>query len=402
MLRRRMLTMLGVVTLTVLALATAKFISIYQQIQQFSGPRPPIAVSAATASLQPWQNLLPAIGSLKAFQGVELTVEVGGTVNDLQFNSGEKVRLHQPLVQLDSDVEQASMATAQAELGLAQVEYERGKNLVGRQAISKSEFDRLSAELQKSITRVAQLKALLEKKRIIAPFAGTIGIRQVDVGDFVAAGTPVATLQDLSTLFVDFFLPEQNVPLLAIGQQVRIKVAAYPDEVFIGQISAINPKVEDSTRNLQVRAMLANPNGKLLPGMFANLQVLLAEQAEQVVVPETAVTFTLYGNSLYVVVPHTPEPAPNPCESAVGSLMCAVGIAQAPAAAEQPVQELQVERRFVETGERRDGQVVIRKGLKAGEQIVIAGQLKLDNGARVSLSDDQSLTENASSQPAAN
>ena len=402
MLRRRMLTMLGVVTLTVLALATAKFISIYQQIQQFSGPRPPIAVSTATASLQPWQNLLPAIGSLKAFQGVELTVEVGGTVNDLQFNSGEKVRLHQPLVQLDSDVEQASMATAVAELGLAKVEYERGKNLVGRQAISKSEFDRLSAELQKSITRVAQLKALLEKKRIIAPFAGTIGIRQVDVGDFVAAGTPVATLQDLSTLFVDFFLPEQNVPLLAIGQQVRIKVAAYPDEVFVGQISAINPKVEDSTRNLQVRAMLANPNGKLLPGMFANLQVLLAEQAEQVVVPETAVTFTLYGNSLYVVVPHTPEPAPNPCESAVGSLMCAIGIAQAPAAAEQPVQELQVERRFVETGERRDGQVVIRKGLKAGEQIVIAGQLKLDNGARVSLSDDQSLTENASSQPAAN
>ena len=402
MLRRRMLIMLSLVILTVVALASAKFIAIYQQIQQFSGPRPPIAVSTATASLQPWQNLLPAIGSLKAFQGVELTVEVGGTVNDLQFNSGEKVRLHQPLVQLDSDVEQASMATAVAELGLAKVEYERGKNLVGRQAISKSEFDRLSAELQKSITRVAQLKALLEKKRIIAPFAGTIGIRQVDVGDFVAAGTPVATLQDLSTLFVDFFLPEQNVPLLAIGQQVRIKVAAYPDEVFVGQISAINPKVEDSTRNLQVRAMLANPNGKLLPGMFANLQVLLAEQAEQVVVPETAVTFTLYGNSLYVVVPHTPEPAPNPCESAVGSLMCAIGIAQAPEASAQSVQALQVQRRFVETGERRDGQVVIRKGLKAGEQIVTAGQLKLDNGASVSLSDDQSLSENANSQPAAN
>lgn len=402
MLRRRMLIMLSLVVLTVLALATSKFISIYQQIQQFSGPRPPIAVSAATAQLQPWQQLLPAIGSLKAFQGVELTVEAGGTVNSLQFNSGEKVRLHQPLVQLDNDVEQASLATAQAELGLAQLEYERGKNLVNRQAISKSEFDRLSAELQKSITRVAQLKALLEKKRIIAPFAGTIGIRQVDVGDFVAAGTPVATLQDLSTLFVDFFLPEQNVPLLAIGQQVRINVAAYPGEVFVGQISAINPKVEDSTRNLQVRAMLANPNGKLLPGMFANLQVLLAEQAEQVVVPETAVTFTLYGNSLYVVVPQAPSAAANPCDSTVGKLMCALGIAQPPAPAEQATQALQVERRFVETGERRDGQVVIRKGLKAGEQIVTAGQLKLDNGASVSLIDDQALAGKASSQPAAN
>ena len=402
MLRRRMLIMLGVVLLIVLVLAAYKAFSIYTMIQGFSAPKPPTSVAVATATEQPWQARLPTVGTLKALQGVDLSLEIAGTVTEVQFESGQKVKAGQPIVQLDSAVESALLETAQADLGLAQVDYNRGSQLVGSQAISKGEFDRLSAVFKKNKATVNQLKASLAKKRILAPFSGTIGIRQVDVGDFVAAGTPVATLQDLSTLFVDFFLPEQNVPLLAIGQQVRIKVAAYPDEVFIGQISAINPKVEDSTRNLQVRAMLANPNGKLLPGMFANLQVLLAEQAEQVVVPETAVTFTLYGNSLYVVVPHTPEPAPNPCESAVGSLMCAVGIAQAPAAAGQPVQDLQVERRFVETGERRDGQVVIRKGLKAGEQIVIAGQLKLDNGARVSLSDDQSLTENASSQPAAN
>jgi membrane fusion protein (multidrug efflux system) len=401
MLRRRLLTMLSVVTLVVLALAAAKFVSIYQQIQQFSAPPPPIAVSAATASEQLWQSRLPAIGSLKAFQGVDLTVEAAGTVKDLEFRSGEKVSLNQPLLQLDSAVEQASLATEQAELALAKVEHERGKNLLARQALSKSEYDRLSAELQKSITRVAQLNALLERKRIIAPFAGTIGIRQVDVGDFVTSGTTVATLQDLSKLFVDFYLPEQNVPQLALGQQVRISVAAYPGEVFIGEITAINPKVEVSTRNLQVRALLANPDAKLLPGMFANLQVLLASQAKQVVVPETAITFTLYGNSLYVVGPKEQPAASNPCTSTAGQLLCWLGLAKAPEAVE-PQQSLVVERRFVSTGERRDGLVIISKGLRAGEQIVTAGQLKLDNGASVSLVADQATAPATASPSAAN
>ena len=401
MLRRRLLTMLSVVTLVVLALAAAKFVAIYQQIQQFSAPRPPIAVSAATASEQLWQSRLPAIGSLKAFQGVDLTVEVAGTVKDLQFRSGETVSLHQPLLQLDSVVEQASLATEQAELALAQVEHARGKNLLERQALSKSEYDRLSAKLQKSVTRVTQLKALLERKRITAPFAGTIGIRQVDVGDFVSSGTTVATLQDLSKLFVDFYLPEQNVPQLALGQEVRISVAAYPGEVFIGEITAINPKVEVSTRNLQVRALLANPDNKLLPGMFANLQVLLASQAKQVVVPETAITFTLYGNSLYVVGAKDQPAASNPCTSSAGQLLCWLGLAKAPEAVE-PQQSLVVERRFVSTGERRDGLVIISKGLRAGEQIVTAGQLKLDNGASVSLVADQATAPASASPSAAN
>jgi membrane fusion protein (multidrug efflux system) len=401
MLRRRLFTMLSVVTLVVLALAAAKFVSIYQQIQQFSAPHPPIAVSAATASEQLWESRLAAIGSLKAFQGVDLTVEAAGTVKDLQFNSGETVSLNQPLLQLDSAVEQASLASEQADLALAQVEYERGKNLLQRQVLSKSEYDRLSATLQKSMTRVTQLKALLERKRLVAPFAGTIGIRQVDVGDFVDSGSTVATLQDLSKLFVDFYLPEQNVPQLALGQTVRISVAAYPGEVFSGQITAINPKVEVSTRNLQVRALLANPDSKLLPGMFASLQVLLPNQAKQVVVPETAITFTLYGNSLYVIGQKDQPAASNPCTSTAGQLLCWLGLAKAPDAAEAQ-QSLVVERRFVSTAERRDGLVIISKGLKAGEQIVTAGQLKLDNGASVSLIEDHATPLTPASPPAAN
>lgn len=370
MLLRRMLIMLGVVLVVVLALAAYKGFSIYQQIQMFSAPQPAISVDAAHAEERPWQGRLPAIGTLKAFQGVDLTVEVGGTVRDVLFLSGEKVTLKQPLIQMDSDVEQASLATAEAELGLARVEFERGRSLVNRQSISKSEFDRLASELQKANASVAQLKAMLAKKRILAPFAGTIGIRQIDVGDYLSSGTIIATLQDISTLFVDFFLPEQAVPKLAIGERVRFSVAAYPNEVFEGEIAAINPKVEDTTRNVQVRAMLDNPGSKLLPGMFANLQVLLPGEPLHVVVPETAITYTLYGNSVYVIGEKKGED---------GQVV----------KDDKGQTQLTVERRVIETGERRDGVVVILKGLQAGEQVVTAGQLKLDNGAYVSIANAQ-------------
>ncbi len=372
MLLRRMLIMLGVVLVVVLALAAYKGFSIYQQIQMFSAPQPAISVSAAHAEEQPWQGRLPAIGTLKAFQGVDLAAEVDGIVREVMFESGQKVTLGQPLIQLDSEVERASLATAEAERSLAQIEYERGRSLVSRSNISKSEFDRLASTLQKATASVAQLKAQLDKKRINAPFAGTIGIRQVDTGDYLSPGATIATLQDLSRLHVDFFLPEQRAPQLQVGQPVRLSVAAYPDEQFEGRIAAINPKVENETRNLQVRATLSNPDEKLLPGMFANLEVLLPGEQAQIVVPETAITYTLYGNSVYVVKEKQDEDGK--------TLKDADGNAQ-----------LSVERRFVETGERRAGQVVIGKGLKVGEQVVTSGQLKLDNGAHVVIVDDPAL-----------
>lgn len=370
MLLRRMLIMLGVVLAVVLALAAYKGFSIYQQIQMFSAPQPAISVSAAVAREQPWQSRLPAIGTLKAYQGVDLTAEVLGTVKEVLFQSGEKVTLGQPLLQLDSEVERAILATAEAVRALARVEYQRGQDLIKRQAISKSEFDRLNAELLKAEASVTQLKAELDKKRILAPFAGTIGIRQVDTGDYLSPGTSFATLQDLSRLYVDFFLPEQDYPKLAIGQRVRLSLAAYPGEVFSGEISALNPKVEETTRNVQVRAMLPNPDNKLLPGMFANLEVLLPGEQPQVLVPETAITYTLYGNSVYVISEQKDDKG-------------------AVVKDDKGQPRLVVERRFVETGERRDGQVLVLKGLQAGEQVVTAGQLKLDNGAHVAIVEDQ-------------
>jgi len=374
---RRMLFMLGAVVVVVAILAALKFNSIYQQIQQFQAPKPAIDVETELARRMDWQSRLPAIGTLKASQGIDLSVEIAGTITDVQFQSGEKVSKGQAIVLLDSEMEQASLTSAEADLNLSRLEFQRARSLLDRQAISRSEYDRLNAESQKAAASVAQLRASLSKKRILAPFSGTIGIRQVDVGDYIAAGTPIATLQDLTTLYVDFFLAEQHVPLLKLGQRVQLQVAAYPGERFEGVISALNPKVETTTRNVQVRAELGNPDGRLLPGMFADLQVLLPTETAQVVVPETAITYTLYGNSVLLVTEGTPPEG---------------------VSSDEPY--LVVERRFVTTGERRDGQTVVLDGLEGGEQVITAGQLKLDSGAHVAIAESRTLKLEGSQQPA--
>lgn len=355
-LRRHMLIMLAAVAVVVLALAAYKGYSIYQQEKLFTAPPAPISVEAVAARVQPWQQRIPAIGSLKAVQGVNITAEISGTISEVLFKSGQRVERGQPLLKLTSAVEQANLRSSEAALALANVQRNRARNLIGSSAISRSEYDRLNAEAQQAQANVEELRATLEKRQVLAPFTGRIGLNLVDRGDYLAAGTPVATLQDLSHLEVDFSLPENQAPQLATGQRVLINVAAYPTEHFEGEIIALNPRVDDATRNQQVRARLANPGERLLPGMFAQLEVILPQEPQKVVVPETAVTYSLYGDALYVV--HEKE-GPNDQKQQV------------------------VERRFVTTGDRRDGLVVIEKGLQAGEQVVTSGQLKLEEGSTV-------------------
>ena len=376
MLRRRMLIMLGTTLLVVVALGSYKGYSIYQQLQKLAAPPKPVYVSAVEASSQPWQSRLTTVGSLTAFQGVELTSETRGQVKEVFFDSGQHVERGQPLVQLKNSVEKASLATAEASLGLARIEFKRAQDLLKRQVLAKSEFDRLAAELAKSEAVVEQLRAVLAKKEIRAPFTGTIGIRKVDVGSQLSYGTPFATLQNLDKLYLDFFLPEQNLPLLKVGQTVLMSVSAYPGEVFQAHIAAISPKVETNTRNVQIRASLDNPGERLLPGMFAGLAVLYGLKEDAIVIPETAVTFTLYGNTVYVVAPKLDEDGK--------AVLDADG---------QP--QLIAERRNVEAGERRDSLVHIRSGLKANEQVVTNGQLKLDDGTLIMLTEDPAQTKAA-------
>tara|TARA_R110002051_G_scaffold83393_1_gene147725 strand:+ start:28537 stop:29673 length:1137 start_codon:yes stop_codon:yes gene_type:complete len=368
---RRLIVMLVLVALFILALAAYKYFSITQQIAMFSAPQPPIEVAATEAVETQWQTRLPAIGTMTAALGVELTAEVNGTVTEVLFTSGQQVETGQPLLVMSSAVEQASLQSAEAQANLARLEFKRQENLLARQSISQSQFDQARSSLQQSTSQAEELRAILAKKRINAPFAGRIGISQVDPGDYLSPGTSIATLQNLSSLFVDFFMPEQFYPQLAIDQLVRIKVAAFPEQAFEGQIVAINPKVEASTRNLQVRALVENPEEQLLPGMFAELEVLQPLETPQIVVPETAITFTLYGNSVYVIKPRLDDDG------------------QPQMHEEEPV--LEVERRSVTTGDRRDGQIVVLTGLQAGEQVVTAGQLKLDSQTRVVVNNSNPL-----------
>ncbi|SDR92465.1 membrane fusion protein, multidrug efflux system [Halopseudomonas xinjiangensis] len=369
---RRLVILIVLFVVVVAGLGIYKALSIRSQIAMFTAPKPPIHVGATSAEQLQWQTRLPAIGTLTSALGVELTAEVSGVVSEVLFESGQKVEAGQDLVRMGGAVEQASLATAEAQAELARLEFNRQQNLLQRQSISQSQYDQARSSLRQATARADELRATLEKKRIQAPFSGRIGISRVDPGDYLSPGANIATLQNLDRLYVDFFMPEQYYPQLAMGQTVRVKVAAFPGEVFEARVVAINPKVEATSRNLQIRASVANPDEKLLPGMFAELELVLPGESAQVVVPETAMTFTLYGNSVYVITPRRDEDGEVVTDESG-----------------EPV--LEVQRRFVKTGQRRDGQVVVLEGLQPGEQVVISGQLKLDNGARVAIDNSNPL-----------
>lgn len=364
---RRLILLIVIFILVVAGLGAWKFWSIRQQIAIFTAPPPPIQISASEAQQIDWQTRLPAIGTLTARQGVELTSEISGTVDRLSVVSGEVVEAGQTLLRMHDEVERASLATAEAQVELADLDFNRQRNLLQRQSISQAQFDQASSSLRQSRARASELRAILQKKTITAPFSGRLGIIHVDPGDYLSPGTPIATLQDLSSLHVDFSLAEQHYPQLSIGQQVELSVAAFPGQRFSGRISAINPRVDAASRTLLVRASVDNPEEQLLPGMFAELDVLLPDTQPRMVVPETAINFSLYGNSVYVVVPAEDS------ESGAGS------------------EQLQAKRRFISIGDRRDGLVVVTEGLQPGDKVVSSGQLKLDDGTAVVINNSNPL-----------
>lgn len=358
---RRMVTMLVIVLCIVSMLAGYKAFWVNQQLALLHAPKPPVSVAVTPVTEQPWQHQLPAAGTLKALQGIDLTIEVPGVVTQVQFESGQAVTAGQPLLQLDNQMEKAQLDITLANRGLARQDFERGKQLVDIQAISNGEFDRLSSELDRHNALVNQSTAALAKKHLTAPFSGTIGIRQVNIGDYLQSTAVVASLQDTSSLYVDFHVPEQAVQLIEIGQSIQVAVSAQPRQHTVATVSAINPIVDDNTRNVRVRATLPNPHNRLLPGMFASLQVQLAAPVPQVVVPEGSITYSPYGQYVYVVSEHD------------DASKLAVMIA---------------EQRLIKTGERRNGQVIILEGLTPGERVVTAGQQKLEQGTSVSVSVD--------------
>jgi membrane fusion protein (multidrug efflux system) len=358
-----------------------------KMIEQFmsAGGFPPVTISATEAKADSWVPRLPAIGSFEAVQGIELAPQLGGVIRALHFDSSQVVEAGQLLVELDDEVEQADLKSGLAQLQEANLSLGRQRELFQKGNTSQASLDASIASRDTAAATVERSRALIDQKAIAAPFAGVLGIRLVDLGDYVSPGTPLVTLQQLDPIYVDFPVPERDIARVRVGQTVEILADAYPDELYTGRIEFIDTRIQQDTRDVLVRVSVANEDRRLLPGMFANVNVLAGTAQPVVTIPRTAISYSLYGDSVYVVVPAAaPESAAS--DAATDS---AADPATADAAPAQP--QLVVERRFVVLGETRDGIVAVAEGIEAGEMVVTSGQIKLRPGATVVIDNSISL-----------
>jgi membrane fusion protein (multidrug efflux system) len=316
---------------------------------------PPATVTATQASFQSWQPQLAAVGSLRAVRGVDVTTEVPGLVREIAFSSGQEVKAGQLLVRLNDDSDVALLRSLQANAELAQTVYKRDKAQFEIQAIAKAQLDADAADLKSKNAQVAQQAALVDKKTIRAPFAGRVGITTVNPGQYLNPGDAIVTLQAIDPIYADFYLPQQQLGQLEVGQIVKIDTNAYNGRIFDGKIRSINPRVDNTTRNVQIEASVDNRERKLLPGMYANVKIEAGGEQRYLTLPQTAITYNPYGATVFLVKPGTHK-------DAQGKL--------------QPVAQ-QV---FVTPGPTRGDQVAILKGVDEGMQVVTSGQLKLKNG----------------------
>ncbi|WP_068857901.1 efflux RND transporter periplasmic adaptor subunit [Perlucidibaca aquatica] len=339
-------------------------------------PMPPAVVSSATAKSETWAASLSGVGTVVASNGADVTTESGGIIAALHFESGARVKKGDLLVTLSAGTERADLARLQAQADLAKSEYARLERLFKLDAISKSELDRAQADLSAARAGADAQRAKLAQKQIRAPFSGQLGIRQVNVGQYLSAGTPIVSLQAINPVFVDFTLPEQNQAAVEKGQTVTVVVDSQPGRTFSGVISAIEPMMDSKTRNFKVRARFDNADEALRPGLFARASIGLAKTASVVTIPQTSVSYNPYGNSVYVI------------QSVKGK-----------AADGKVTDELVVRRRFIKTGETRGDLVVVTDGLKAGEQVATSGLLKLQNDSKVKINNTVQPSASATPTP---
>ncbi|MGH6912980.1 MAG: efflux RND transporter periplasmic adaptor subunit [Geminicoccales bacterium] len=353
--------------------------------------QPPVTVATEPAKVETWVTKLPAIGTLRAVQGVEVASEVGGIVRAINFDSGELVREGTVLVQLDDSVEQADLKSGLAQLKKAELELERQRELLRRNNTSKTNFDAALAARDTAAATVDRVRAVIAQKAITSAFDGRLGIRHVDLGQYVSPGAAMVTLQQVTPIYVDFPMPEQNLSMLAVGATVEVAVDAEPDRVFEGRIESIDARVNQATRNVLVRARVDNTEARLLPGMFANVNVIAGEPRQVVTLPRTAVTYSLYGDSVYIVVA-APAAGEKPGAPIAGAESGGARAEETPEKDGRGEPQLMVDRRFVRVGEARGDRVAILEGVKPGEQVVVAGQLKLQPQARVRIDNSTPLT----------
>ena len=334
--------------------------------------RPPTAVAAMEAQLEVWQPCLESVGSLEAVQGVEVTGELPGLITAITFSSGETVTKGQALVKLDTSSDRAQLRSLEAAKELAAIQYKRMKNLVKREMSPQSDLDIDEARFKQADAEVDRQRVQIEKKQIKAPFSGQLGIRQVNLGQYLEPGTPIVSLQALDPIYVNFSLPQQHFQKVSVGQAVTFTVNTWPDRAFSGTITAIPPKVDETSRNFKLQATLDNGDTRLKPGMFGTVCLDLPDTRELVTLPQTAISFNPYGDVVYVLQSTDEEFNGQPVYMA--------------------------SRKFVTTGETRGDQIAVHKGLEPGETVVVSGQHKLREGARALINNSTMPGNNPSPQ----
>jgi membrane fusion protein (multidrug efflux system) len=339
--------------------------------------KPPAAtVTAERAGTKEWVDRVQSIGTLIAIRGVDVSPEVAGIVKDYYFESGNDVEKGTKLVELDTSVEEADLVKNRAVLLEANADLKRQASLVKKEFVSQAVVDTTTSKRDTAAAAVQRMEAVIAQKNISAPFAGRLGLRRVEKGQYVKAGDSLVWLQALDPIWIDFPVPEGDLGKLKIGAPIELGVNAYPDQVFKGVIEAFDARVAQDTRTLMVRGRLPNADHRLLPGMFANVAVLEGAPKELVTVPRTAVTYGLYGDSVWVVKEGPPAPEKT---ASVGEV-------------EVPAPQLTVERRFVRVGPSQGDEVAVLEGVKAGEQVVTSGQLKLHPDAAIKVDNSRPLT----------
>jgi membrane fusion protein (multidrug efflux system) len=359
---KRMIVMLVGVAVFLTVIGTVKF----KQIQAgaamaASFQPPPEAVTTLVAGQELWPATLSAIGTVAAVRGVTVSADLAGIVEQISFDSGRTVQAGEVLVRLDTRQERAQLAAAEAQRDLARLNLDRARGLRDQGIIAQSEYDRTSAEHKQAEARVGEIRATIERKQIRAPFSGVLGIRQVNLGQYLTGGDPVVPLQAIAPIYVNFAVPQQDVTQLRVGAEVRVSAEGLAGDAPSGRITAVDSVVNEGTRNVQVQATLANTDGRLRPGMFVKADVILGTSRSVVALPASAVSYAPYGDSVFVV-----------------------GDLDGPSGQKYRG----VRQQFVKLGGTQGDQVAVVSGLKAGEEVVTSGAFKLRNGAAVRVNNE--------------
>lgn len=333
---------------------------------------PPEAVTTLAATEEPWEETLSAIGSLAAIQGVTVSADLPGIVSRIAFDSGRFVGKGEVLAELDTRQEQAQLRAAEAERELAQLNLARSRDLSAQGVISRAELDRAEAEFKSTDARVGEIKATIERKTIRAPFAGVLGIRLANLGQYLNSGDPLVSLQALDPIYVNFSLPQQELEHLRMGMEVSVRSDGAEPLAGVGKINAIDSIVDEATRNVRVQALLPNPDRRFRPGMFVEARVGVGEASRAIVVPASSILYAPYGDSVFVV---------EELKAPTGGTY------------------LGVRQQFVKLGPARGDQISVVSGLKAGEQIVTSGAFKLRNGAAVKVNNEVQPSNDPAPRP---